>query len=631
MKRDRLFSAFSDIDDAYVKEARPKKMPKKKNAFIRFGALAACLALLCAWLFVPFNYDPDAKIARYQGSEYYPVISKINTYLTTPPKHKNNFEKILSNILMFGANFAPGAGGDMNGSSGEPEHDADYVEVTDNQVAGVIEADLIKRTSTHFFYLDGTTVKVYSIAGEESALVSKFEIPRPEQVGYVYSSDLEFYLSEDTKRLTVIYPYMHKERSSVYDIISLNVENPESICEISRTTVTGAYTSSRLVDGTLLVIGEYYIHNNPDYGKEETFLPQFDTGDGFESIPMDNIVTPDKVESRRYTVVTKYDEQTLTLKDTLAVLSYSDILYVSDTSLYLTRGYTEKSVVGNYTYTTAKSEILRIDYTAESFFARGTASVDGSLKDQYSLDEYEGTLRAVTTTGKSRYMEYTNGMNTGMDVGVTNEIFGTSASLYLIDIETMREIASVVDFAPIGETVRSVRFDGTDAYVCTAVQSTDPVFFFDLSDPESITYKDTGTIAGFSTSLIQMGNGFLLGIGRGESWNSVKVEVYEESESGVVSVAKYEILGAEYANEYKSYLVDRQNGLFGFGYTSYYDYDSYGKFDGDAYCVLLFDGYTLHEIANVPLSGGNARRAVHIDGYLYFFGSDAFTVVSVMQ
>ncbi len=633
MKRDRLFSAFSDIDDSYIVESRPKKTQKKKYNWLRFGAFAAALALLLAWLFVPFTYNPGAKVAKYQGSEYYPVIAKINTYLSTPPRYQNNFDKIFSNLVSCSkADMAPGGGNspDMDNIVNEGMPEGSYEEVTDNQVAGVIEADRIKRTSTHFFYLDGTTIKVYSIAGDSSELVEAFEIPRPESAKYLYATNLEFYLSTDAKRLTVIYPYFHQNRESVYDIISLNVENPLHITEQNRTTVTGSYVSSRLVDGTLLIVGEYYIHYTPDYDKEETFLPQYNTGDGFESIPMDNIIAPEQINSRRYTVVTKYEESTLTLQDTLAVLSYSDVLYVSDTSLYLTRSYSETTTEGTLQYASTKSDILRIDYRGEAFVEKGCAKVDGFFENQYSLDEYDGVLRAVTTTTKNRVYTQNGNWQNGMALAPESLSFGTSASLYLIDLETMQTINSVIDFAPIGETVRSVRFDGTNAYVCTAVQSTDPVFFFDLSDKDNITYKDTGTITGFSTSLIQLGNGFLLGIGQGEMWGSVKVEIYEESESSVISVAKYEIKDAGYyATEYKSYLIDRENGLFGFSYTDYKYADSYGKYENTFYVVVHFDGYHLVEISKVELPGGNSSRAVHIDEFIYFFGENAFVVDNI--
>ena len=102
-------------------------------------------------------------------------------------------------------------------------------------------------------------------------------------------------------------------------------------------------------------------------------------------------------------------------------------------------------------------------------------------------------------------------------------------------------VAKVERFAPKGETVRSVRFDGDYAYVCTAIQLTDPVFFFDLSDLSNITYKDTGTISGFSTSLVDLGDGFLMGIGVGSLSTTLKVEIYVEGEQGVESYCSYEL------------------------------------------------------------------------------------------
>ena len=154
---------------------------------------------------------------------------------------------------------------------------------------------------------------------------------------------------------------------------------------------------------------------------------------------------------------------------------------------------------------------------------------------------------------------------------ILNTSNGTSASLYCIDLAKWEVVASVENFAPKGEVVQSVRFDKNYAYVCTAVQLTDPVFFFDLSDLNNITYKETGNIEGFSTSLINLGDGYLLGIGRGDSWSSVKVEVYRESESKVESVCSYEIKNGSYSQNYKSYYVNRDTGMFGFGYYDYED------------------------------------------------------------
>lgn len=628
---------MSDIDDAYIEEARPSGKASLRMRLIRFGALAATFAIiigaLSAWLLIPFNTDPSAAIRSYSDSEYYPLIEKLNAYSYRAPRYKNNWEKLLSSFRAFEGNDsvqAPSAGDDLiyessgsadNGASGAGK----YEEVTDNQTAGVIEADLIKRTSTHFFYynVNKGEILVYSIAGEASALVSIYKPSAPEGVQSLYKSKSEFYLTPDAEQLLMIQPYYHNSLGVCYDIISLDVRSPESIFEQSRISVTGNYTSSRLVEGTLLLVGEYVLGGSVKYDKPETFLPLVNTGEGFDYPSMDNVICPDTVTNRRYTVINKLDAKTLALSDTLAVLSCSDILYVSDNSIYLTSSAYESTTLNGITSRGTVTEIMRISYDTEELVNRGSVRLDGYLKDQYSMDELDGKLRVVTTSNRSSYQEYSNELTTG----IVSFESGTSANLFVVDVESMQSVASVLRFAPKGETVRSVRFDGNAAYVCTAVQITDPVFFFDLSDLGNITYKDTGTITGFSTSLIQLGNGYLLGIGVGGN-GSVKVEVYEESERGVVSVDTYEIMGAEYIDAYKSYLIDRANGYFGFGYTEYGAYDKEIGSVGN-YVVLQFNGYELVELVKVDLGGREDRRAAFVEGFLYFFGGSDFKVSSL--
>jgi uncharacterized secreted protein with C-terminal beta-propeller domain len=175
----------------------------------------------------------------------------------------------------------------------------------------------------------------------------------------------------------------------------------------------------------------------------------------------------------------------------------------------------------------------------------------------------------------------------------------------------------VEDFAPPQEKVRSVRFDKDKAYVCTSIEMIDPVFFFDLSDLNNITYKDSGTIAGFSNSLVNFGNGKLLGIGRG-GWNIFKVEIYEETENGVSGLSKYEMEDVLYPRLYKSYYIDRENQLVGFSMSDPNVTDRQPQ----RYVVLFFDGYDLVELLNVPFEGVvDFNRSVYIDGYMYLLGN----------
>ena len=196
--------------------------------------------------------------------------------------------------------------------------------------------------------------------------------------------------------------------------------------------------------------------------------------------------------------------------------------------------------------------------------------------------------------------------------------WGVNASLYCIDVTSFDIVASVIDFAPPNEEINSVRFDKECAYVCTAIQVSDPVFFFDLSDINNITYKDTGTIPGFSNSLINMGNGYLLGIGRGDLWD-LKIEIYEETETGVEAVCDYNP-NYDFSTVYKSYYVDRENQLIGMGVRDR---------EGSRYILVHFDGCELIELVNVELDGYlDNMRGVFIDGYMYMFGA-SFKVVKV--
>lgn len=244
------------------------------------------------------------------------------------------------------------------------------------------------------------------------------------------------------------------------------------------------------------------------------------------------------------------------------------------------------------------------------------------------MDEYEGILRVVTTTNATTVQEnyYSDSVIPGGSVEILSTATGESnASLYCIDLQSFETIAKVEDFAPPREEVQSVRFDKTSAYVCTSIEMSDPVFFFDLSDLNNITYKDTGTIEGFSSSLVNFGNGYLLGIGQ-ENWSTFKVEIYQETADGVTGFCRYTLEDAYYARDYKSYYIDRENQLLGLGIQQY------GKlaehFDG--YILLHFDGYQLVELLRVELPGTNEfKRGVYIDGFMYLFGENAFKVEQV--
>lgn len=384
--------------------------------------------------------------------------------------------------------------------------------------------------------------------------------------------------------------------------------------------------SSRKTNGHILLLTEFVIDRKKlDFGNETTFLPQIDAGEGAYSMPADMIVSPEQLNDRRYTVVVTLDEDTLDLKGTAAFLSYAEDVYVSEEHVFLTRVFADIKDTGEgRVIRNAMTEISCLTYGEDGLAKKGSTVVRGYIKDQWSMDEYEGVLRVFTTTNATPLLSSAYPTDTMASVDVLQTATGlSSASLYVINLATFEIKASVIDFAPQGEEIQSVRFDKTMAYACTSIERSDPVFFFDLSDLDDITYKDTGTIDGYSTSLINLGNGYLLGIGRGKGRDDVKVEVYEETDDGVRSVSAYEIGDADYSTTYKSYYVDRRHQLVGFGVSD-------PTTGAGRYILLFFDGYELLELENVALDGTPTHmRGVYIDGYMYMFGKGDCKVAEI--
>ena len=629
MKKKDWYRGLSLADDKYVAEAHPDNLIKPvwhgKRGIVALLASCACLALLICnlWLFIPFSTTPP-DVSRHADSEYYGIIQKLNALAFEQPKYKNNASKLwaeIKSISLGGLKAEDMAPPTDVGNAEDVMGGADgYQEITDNQVAGIIEADRIKRSNTHIYYLDNKVIRIYSIGGANTAQVGSYTL---------YDSDKnlnldqwEFYLSDDCKTVTVITQYYVNKgngRGRYVNLISLDVSDPANIVKKGEFNITGDYTSSRMINGSILLITEFAINKGElDFDDESTFLPQIDEGEGQYSIPADGIVSPDNLNDTRYTVAMKLDGNTLELDGAVAYLSYSEDVYVSESHLFLTRVFAERTENGDGTVTTnSMTEISCLGYGGEGFERKGEVTVRGYVKDQWSMDEYEGILRVFTTTNATTVREqyYDNG--TASADRLQTATGQSNASLYCIDLSSFEVVASVIDFAPPREEIQSVRFDREVAYVCTSVELSDPVFFFDISDLGNITYKDTGTIDGFSTSLINLG-GYLLGIGRGDRWSSFKVEVYEEAADGVRSVCSYELEYAQYSTEYKSYYVDRKNQLVGIGVID----DSKGR-----YILLHFDGYELVELVNVRLNGSPAQmRGVCIDGYMYMFGSNDFKV-----
>ena len=626
---------------------KAKGIVTRRKAWISAVACVCCVAIVIGIVFSTLPTDKPWDITAYEKSEYFQLIKKIHDY----NEKLGAFNGNVSGGSWDGANdetsapTAPGAPSPdgSGGSSSAPTEGDRYEESTLNQVDGVTEGDLLKRSKNYAFYLTTAwehapngklnyyfKINAYSISGANTKLVGEFNVKAEDGVTFsttwlVHTSLTEMYLSEDAKTLTLVTDCYNKNYIHYTCVVSLDVSQPSQIKEKSRTYVAGKYLSSRKVKGELLLVTNFYVPSNPNFDNPETFIPSCGALTNREYWKMDEIYCPEYLSECAYTVVAKLNESDLKVTSKQAVLSYTDDVAVSTKHLFVIRNRNEyvqngQTIENLYdaedgsVYFNRVSEIVCLEYT-DQLKNVGCVRLEGAVNSRYWIDEKDGILRAVTQITRN---DYTVSRDT---LGYPNlHLISTlrSASLHCVDLAKMEVVASVENFAPNGETVQAVRYSGCDAYVCTAVVNTDPVFVFNLSDINNITYKDTGTIPGYSINLLKFGD-YLLGIGYGDTRNTLKIELYNETDSKVESVAIYENDNCSFSTEYKAQFIDDEHQLVG---LQIIDYEH--PTNKEIYLLLQFDveTQTWRELLRQEVSGEmQLARAFYADGF-YLICSD---------
>lgn len=175
---------------------------------------------------------------------------------------------------------------------------------------------------------------------------------------------------------------------------------------------------------------------------------------------------------------------------------------------------------------------FRLSSGTETTYAAGGV-VKGKVLNQFSMDEQNGYLRMATTTGKVAMG--------GSDVHST--------------LVTLKEdgdklmVAGMVDDIAPSEDIRSVRFNGDAAFIVT-FKKTDPLFAFDLSDPENPVLAGELKIPGFSTYMHLMDDRHLLTIGFDAEDNDVNayfqgvmLQIFDVSRMSSPKLIHKEVIG----------------------------------------------------------------------------------------
>lgn len=489
-----------------------------------------------------------------------------------------------------------GAGSRTTGAA----EDTSYTR-TDLQVQGVDEGDIVKTDGTYIYSCSenagGSIIHIYHADGKDTKQVSKITL---EEI-----SVREMYL--DNGRLVAAGAYWGREKDdsdeddpendsakkkyddlytggttciSVYD-----VSDTSSPKFLSKRTQSGEYYTSRKNGNYLYTLSTMYVNSAENSDDRKTYIP---CADG-ELLPEDRLFLPEHVVSNAYLVLTALDVTNGdAFTDTLSVLGAGGICYVSEKHIYVATGFyddTTKTTISKYRYQDGKLESL-----CERTF-------NGTLHNQFSMDEYDGNLRFVATT-------YHSGSSST----------STTNGLYVLD-QNLKMTGSVDNLAK-NERIYSARFLGTRAYFVT-YRETDPVFFADLSDPEKPVIKDKLKIPGFSEYLHTFGDDLLLGIGRNQMKNGsmqVKFSMFDISTDTAVTEKHKKLLEKNTeslaGSDHKTVLVDTERNRIGLCI------DNAQK--GSSYRIYSYGERGFHEVAKLDPKGLDlSARGLFVGRFFY--------------
>jgi inhibitor of cysteine peptidase len=337
-------------------------------------------------------------------------------------------------------------------------------------------------------------------------------------------------------------------------------------------TQTGYYVSSRKIDSAVYVVTneyKYQVYAEDAEPKPADVFPATQDStdpvspDNWDTLPPETITILPSGDVSNQTVLSAIDIANDDSKpDLLAVLGSSGMVYSSTNYLYVAAyNYQWDGKEGtNPVYST---DLFRFKLAGAQISEAGKGNVPGTVLNQYSMDEYNGYFRIATTT-----YEWVQTKDSSTNAN-KNNVFVLDAS--------MKVVGKITGLAE-GESIKSVRFMGDQAYVVT-FRDVDPLFVIDMADPTAPKVLGQLKIPGYSTYLHPYDAGKLIGFGydvkteNGNAYNmGLKVSLFDISDfSNPVELSTILLGGrgsyADILYNPKTLLFSREKNLIAFPAT----------------------------------------------------------------
>lgn len=610
-----------------------KQKASKKAVIRRFTAIgvAACIAVAATAVLrdgklfglpvvlqnenaevIEDSSKPDDDLSSYEG-----IVSRIRAYAAELEEEKLQYKDDFYYVVDEEAavdfvadaegsvtfNSAASAAGAVSDSSSSSRGELNL------RVDGVYEDDIFINDGEYLYYTDSdmeiNIVKAEKDGSLTGQAVIKSEYP---EIGYYNIAGLYRY----ENYLIACYTqqeYADKENYGIRDFsgaVIYDVSDKSAPKEVKTITLDGWYSSSRIVDGRLILISTHDITKYYSCTDDELLLPCVYNGEEKTVLPEDRIIYSEEESPESYVIVSTLELSDLE-KDanTVSFLGHSSDTYCTRETLYIlgteytyryaVRGGLSRAFTG---ITEADTIITAVDISGDTAEYICNTKLDGTVLNSYSIDEYEGYLRIALTRENEN-------------------------CITVLD-KNLQKAGELSGIAP-GEQIKSARFMGNTAYLVTFVQ-TDPLFVIDLSDPEKPEIKGEVKLPGFSSYLHPAGDGLLVGIGYGGTEDgldgSAKISLFDvkdpvspkEIDSFVLENAQFEVTPKAYTKVSESsflipyYIWQNMSGGF-----------SDGRYRSGALYMEVADNKLQLKMDYFALSPFGTSRATFIDNNVYIY------------